>query len=97
VQTIPGADISSDHNLQVVKICTIVKKIIKLQNDNQVGVWRSYMLSNKLQNTLEGKLGAIECESGNVEVQWNSIKKCVLDTESRQESKKVVDYTAYEK
>jgi len=27
----PGADISSDHNLQVVKICTIVKKIIKLQ------------------------------------------------------------------
>jgi len=54
------------------------------------------MLNNKLQNTLEGKLGAIECGSGNVEVQWNSIKKCVLDTDSRQESKKAIDYTAYD-
>jgi hypothetical protein len=54
------------------------------------------MLNNKLQNTLEGTLSAIECESGNVEVQWNSIKKCVLDTERRQESKKAIDYTAYE-
>jgi len=26
------------------------------------------------------KLGAIECDSGNVEVQWNNIKECVLDT-----------------
>jgi hypothetical protein len=33
-----------------------------------------------LQDTLEGKLGAIECDSGNVEVQWNDIKECVLDT-----------------
>jgi hypothetical protein len=30
--------------------------------------------------TLEEKLGAIECESGNVEVQWKNIKECVLDT-----------------
>jgi hypothetical protein len=28
------------------------------------------------------KLGAIECESCNVEVQWNNIKKCVLDAMS---------------
>jgi len=33
-----------------------------------------------VQDTLEGKLGAIECDSGNVEVQWNNIKECVLDT-----------------
>jgi hypothetical protein len=26
---------------------------------------------------LEEKLGAIESESGNVEVQWNNFKKCV--------------------
>jgi hypothetical protein len=26
------------------------------------------------------ELGAIECDSGNVEVQWNNIKECVLDT-----------------
>jgi hypothetical protein len=25
------------------------------------------------------KLSANECESGNVEVQWNNIKKCILD------------------
>ena len=33
-----------------------------------------------MQDTLEEKLGAIGCDSGNVEVQWNNIKGCVLDT-----------------
>jgi hypothetical protein len=33
-----------------------------------------------VQDTLEGKLGAIECDSGNVEVQLNNVKECVLDT-----------------
>ena len=33
-----------------------------------------------MQDTLEEKLGAIGCDSGNVEVQWNNIKECVLDT-----------------
>jgi hypothetical protein len=33
-----------------------------------------------VQDTLEGKLGTIECDSVNVEVQWNNIKECVLDT-----------------
>ena len=32
-----------------------------------------------MQDTLEGKLHAAKCESGNVEVQWNSIKECVSD------------------
>jgi len=35
-----------------------------------------------VQDTLEEKLGAIECESGNAEVQWKNIKECVLDTTS---------------
>jgi hypothetical protein len=35
-----------------------------------------------VQDTLGEKLGATECESGNVEVQWNNIKKCVLDNMS---------------
>ena len=34
----------------------------------------------RVQDALEGKLGAIGCDSGNVEVQWNNIKECVLDT-----------------
>jgi len=33
-----------------------------------------------VQDTLEQKLGAIESESGNAEVQWKSIKEYVLDT-----------------
>ena len=36
----------------------------------------------KVQDALQEKLGAIECESCNVEVQWNNIKKCVLDAMS---------------
>jgi predicted oxidoreductase (fatty acid repression mutant protein) len=36
----------------------------------------------KVQDNLEDKLGAIKYESGAVEVQWNNIKKCVLDTMS---------------
>jgi hypothetical protein len=31
VQTLPGADIDSDHNLLVAKICTRLKKIIRFQ------------------------------------------------------------------
>jgi len=33
-----------------------------------------------VQDTLEEKLGAFECESGNAEVQWKNIKECVLDS-----------------
>ena len=32
-----------------------------------------------MPDALEEKLGAIECESGNVKVQWNNIKKYMLD------------------
>ena len=34
----------------------------------------------KAQDTLEESLGAIECASGYVEVQWNNIKESVLDS-----------------
>ena len=33
-----------------------------------------------MQDTLQEKLGAIGCDSGNVEVQWNNIKECVINT-----------------
>jgi len=39
-----------------------------------------YSKIKRVQDTLEGKLGAIECDRGNVEVQWNNIKECVLNT-----------------
>ena len=41
---------------------------------------KSYTKRQRVQDTLEEKLGAIGCGSGNVEVQWNNIKECVLDT-----------------
>ena len=39
-----------------------------------------YAERKRVQNVLEEKLGAIECESGNAEVQWKNIKECVLVT-----------------
>jgi hypothetical protein len=36
----------------------------------------------EVHDSLEKILGAIQCKSGNVEVQWNNLKKCVLDTMS---------------
>jgi hypothetical protein len=41
-----------------------------------------YAQREKVHNSLEEKLGVIKRESGNMEVQWNNIKKCVLDTMS---------------
>jgi hypothetical protein len=35
-----------------------------------------------VQDTLEEKLSAMECESGTAEVQWKIIKACVLDNSS---------------
>ena len=35
-----------------------------------------------VQDALEEKLGAIGCGSGNVGVQWNNIRECVLGTVS---------------
>ena len=39
-------------------------------------------MRQRVQDILEETLGAIECESGNAEVQWKHIKECVLDTVS---------------
>jgi hypothetical protein len=41
-----------------------------------------YAQQQEVHDSLEEKLCAIKCESGNVEVQWKNIKKCVLDTMS---------------
>jgi len=32
--------------------------------------------------TIKKKLGSAQCESGNVEVHWNNIRKCVPNTVS---------------
>jgi hypothetical protein len=100
VQTLPGTDIGSDHNLLVAKICTRLKKFIRFQKRRpQWHLEKLYAQRQRVQDTLEEKLGAMGCESGNVEVQWNNIKECLLDTvrdlvgESREKGKKTMDYT----
>ena len=81
VQTLPGADIDSDHNLLVAKFCSRLKKIIRFQNRRRrLDMEKLYAQRLRLKYTVEEHLGAIGCESGNVEVQWNNIKECVLDT-----------------
>jgi len=40
---------------------------------------RSCLLRYWYIYTLEEKLGAIGCDHGNVEMQWNNIKECMLD------------------
>jgi hypothetical protein len=81
VQTLPGADIDSDHNSLVAKICTRLKKIMRFQKRRpQWDLEKVYTQKQTVQDTLERKLGAIECDSGNVEMRWNNIKERVLDT-----------------
>ena len=81
VQTQPGADIDSDHNLLVAKVCIRLKKIIRFQKSRpRLDLEKLYAERQRVQNILEEKLSSIECESGNAEVQWKNIKECVLDT-----------------
>jgi hypothetical protein len=83
VQTQPGADTESDHNLLFAKICSRLKKIMRFQK--QKGRWdleKLYAQRQEVHDSKEEKVGAIKCGSGNAEVQWNNITKCVLNTTS---------------
>jgi len=71
VQTLPGADINSDHKLLIAKICTRLKTIVRFQKRRpQWGVEKLYAQRQRVQDNLEEKLGATGCESGNFEMQW---------------------------
>ena len=60
-----------------------MKKVIRFQKSRpRWDLEKLYAQGQSVQDTREEKLGAIECESGNVEVQWKNIKECVLDTVS---------------
>ena len=67
--------------LLVAKVRTRLKKIIRFQNSRpRCDLEKLYAQRQRVQDTLEEKLSAIECESGNAEVQWKNIKECALDT-----------------
>ena len=81
VQTLPGADTDSDHNLIFAKICIRLRKIIRFQKRRpQWDLEKLYAQRQRVQDTIEEKLGIIGCDSGNVEMQWKNTKECVLDT-----------------
>ena len=83
VQTLAGIDIDSDHSLLVANICIRLKKIIRFQKRGpQWDLEQLFAQRQSVQDTLKEKLGAIGCESGNAEVQWNNIKDCALGTNS---------------
>jgi hypothetical protein len=70
VQTLPGADIDSDHNLLVATIRTGLKKIMTFHKRKpRWDLEKLYAQRQEVHNSLEEKLGAIKCESRNVEVQ----------------------------
>ena len=76
VQTLPGADIESDHNLLVAKVRTRLKKIIRFQKSRpRWDLEKLYAQKQRVQDTLEEKLGTFECESRNAEMQWKNIKE----------------------
>ena len=69
VQTLPGAHIDSEHNLLVAKVRTRLKEIIRFQKSRpRWDLEKLYAQRQIVQDTLEEKLGAIKCESGNAEV-----------------------------
>ena len=81
VQTMPGADIDSDHNFLVDKFRTSLKKIIQFQKSRpRWDLENLYSQRQRVHDTLQEKIGAFECEGGNAEVHWKNIKECVLDT-----------------
>jgi hypothetical protein len=83
VQIMTGADIDSDYNLLVAKICIRLKKITRFHKGKpRWYLEKLYAQRQEVHDSLEEKLGIIKCESGNVEVQWNNIKKCVFDSMS---------------
>ena len=73
--------IDSDHNLLVAKVRTRLKKIIRFQKSRpRWDLEKLYAQRQRVQDTLEEKLGAIECESGIAEVQCKNIRENMLET-----------------
>jgi hypothetical protein len=53
-----------------------LKKIIRFQKrKTRWNLEKLCAQRHKVQDTLKEKFSATECESGNVEMQWNKIKK----------------------
>jgi hypothetical protein len=64
VQTLAGADIDCDHNLLLPKICIRWTKLIRFRKGKpRRHLETLYAQRENVQDALEDKLGAVECES----------------------------------
>jgi len=94
VQALPETDTDYGHKLWIPKICTRFKKIIRFQKwKSRWDLEKLYAQSKKVQNNLEEKLTATECEVG----MWKSsyqemcVKFCKwFGWQRQQESKKAI-------
>ena len=78
-----GAHTDSGHNWLDGKMWARLKEKIKFQKwKPKWDLEELHAQRRQVQDTIEENLGATECESGNVEVRWNNIKKRVIDTMS---------------
>jgi hypothetical protein len=69
VQTLPAADIDSDHNLLVAKFCTRLKKIIRFQKRRpRWDLDKLYAQRQRVQDTVEEEFSLFECEGMSAEV-----------------------------
>jgi hypothetical protein len=81
VVTLPVVVIYFDSNLLDAKFCTSVKKIIKLQKENQEGIWRSDICFTSGSGGFFGKYRfSFVCKSGIVEMERNSSNRIVLES-----------------
>jgi len=64
MQTLAGVDIDSDHNLLVTKVCTRLQKIVRFQMRRPQWDLQEICIQKKMQDTLEGKLGATDVTVG---------------------------------
>ena len=65
MQTLPGADIDSDHNLLVAKICTRLKKSIRFQKRRpRWDLEKLYAQRQRMGDNLEEKLGELNVTVG---------------------------------
>jgi hypothetical protein len=84
VQTQPEADIDSDHNLLVAKICTRLKRIIRFQKRKPVwDLEKLQVQGQKVREYLEEKLRAGDCVNRNVEEHLDTMSDCLGKVEKR--------------
>ena len=74
----PGADVDSDRNMLVAKICLRQREILQFPNRyTKVGSGEVICSTREsARSSGEKKVGTMEYEIGNVRVQWNNNKKC---------------------